>query len=85
MTEDPSILMQSAMPGVCSETTNGWLYYCDVHDTHGNADSEAEARHMAAAHSEYFAEDDDEEECDVFVWSRAQMAVNTPGRPMSSD
>jgi hypothetical protein len=34
-------------------TVNGWYWYCDVHDTHGNADSEAESWFVAAAHNEW--------------------------------
>lgn len=31
-------------------TVAGWYWYCDVHDTHGNADSEGEADALAGAH-----------------------------------
>lgn len=31
----------------------GWFWYCDDHDTHGNADSEAEALAMLDAHCAY--------------------------------
>jgi hypothetical protein len=68
----PKPLDLSAMEGVCSETTNGWLYYCDEHDTHGNAGSQDEAEHMADAHVEFLLSDDepDAEPCEVIVWQR---------------
>lgn len=66
----PSVLSMSAMEGVCSDTRNGWLWYCDEHDTHGNADEEDEAQDMAQAHVEYFLEQDDDEPCRVIVWQR---------------
>ena len=48
-------------------TLAGWIWYCDVHDTHGNADHEAEAFFMANAHEDFYAEDDDFEGCDLMV------------------
>jgi hypothetical protein len=35
-------------------TVAGWFWYCDVHDTHGNADSEAEAEYVATSHEEFW-------------------------------
>jgi hypothetical protein len=52
---------------ICHETVNGWLWYCDEHDTHGNADSMAEAEHMADAHSEFW---EDQTTCVVAIWER---------------
>ena len=41
-------------PGdICKSTTNAWLWYCDDHDTHGNADSHSEADAIAEAHMEF--------------------------------
>jgi hypothetical protein len=37
-------------------TRAGWLWYCDEHDTHGNADSEDEANFMGRAHAYYHSE-----------------------------
>ena len=34
----------------CTDTINGWVWYCDAHDTHGNADTVQEAEHMQKAH-----------------------------------
>ena len=52
----------------CPITNNGWIYYCDEHDTHGNADSRDEAQVMADAHECYFSWDDkDEGPCDMFI------------------
>jgi hypothetical protein len=31
-----------------------WIWYCDEHDTHGNADTEHEAVYMGCAHSNYW-------------------------------
>jgi hypothetical protein len=38
----------------CASTQAGYTWYCDEHDTHGNADSEAEATWTGEAHREYF-------------------------------
>lgn len=35
-------------------TDHAWVWYCDVHDTHGNADSEDEAEYVASAHEGFF-------------------------------
>ncbi len=50
-------ITRSIAAGIC-DTVRGWIWYCDLHDTHGNADSEAEAVFMLEAHLEW-AEDDD--------------------------
>jgi len=63
----PSILHMGAQENVCSDTTNGWLWYCDVHDTHGNADSQDEADLLADTHAMFM---DDEEGCDLVIWQR---------------
>lgn len=41
-------------PGACESTMAGWIWYCDEHQTHGNADSSDEAEHMIDAHEEFF-------------------------------
>ncbi len=38
-------------------TVAGWIWACDEHMTHGNADSEDEARAVAAVHEHFFTED----------------------------
>lgn len=65
-----------AAASVCSDTVNGWLWYCDEHDTHGNADSEDEAGYMAHAHSDYHLDpqDGDGDPCDVIVWPRREAS-----------
>ena len=65
----PTPLDVVAMEAVCSESVNGWLWYCDQHDTHGNADSQDEVEHMADAHVEFFLEDGDDP-CAVMTWFR---------------
>lgn len=52
-----------------SSTAGVFEWYCDVHDTYGNADSLAEAEHVAAAHAEFFfLADPDDEPCDVLTY-----------------
>jgi hypothetical protein len=66
-------LDMTAMERVCSDTGNAWLWYCDDHDTHGNADSEDEAHHVAAAHVAYFMGEvgaQPGDECSMLVWRR---------------
>lgn len=59
-------------------TLNGWVWYCDGHDTHGNADTEDEARHMAAAHQDYIAgieDDEDDDSGDIEISCEGAMFV----------
>jgi len=37
-------------------TIGGWYWYCDEHDTHGNADSEDEAEFISEAHIKFHEE-----------------------------
>jgi hypothetical protein len=67
--ELPDVLDLSAMENVCRDTAEAWLWYCDVHNTHGNADSKAEAEALDEAHTRYWNEHHGEE-CDVIVWQR---------------
>jgi hypothetical protein len=66
-------------PGACETTQAGWIWYCDDHITHGNADSAEEAEHIASAHAEWYTDanymsylmdkeegDDDEFDADEF-------------------
>jgi hypothetical protein len=59
---------------VCGDTADGWIYYCDVCDTHGNADTEVEALFMARMHSVYWTTigeaGSDEDEHDLHVFPR---------------
>ena len=72
------VLHVSGQEDLCSDTVAGWIWYCDVHDTHGNADSRAEAKHVAHAHRQFHAEAaqaanaDDDEGCDIVVWMRTE-------------
>ena len=69
----PSVLQTGITEGVCAETTSGWLWYCDVHDTHGNADSQDEAVVVSEAHRIYFLHlgDQEDEPCAIEIWMRA--------------
>jgi cation transport regulator ChaB len=50
-------------------TVAGWYWYCDACDTHGNADGEEEAWHVAWAHEEYQnVRQMDDECCDLHVF-----------------
>ena len=64
----PSVLHVEAMGAVCRDTVEAWLWYCDFHDSHGNADTEEEANEVAYAHKLHHL--DDEDECDIIVWYR---------------
>jgi hypothetical protein len=55
-------------------TVGGWVWYCDEHDTHGNADTEDEAEYLADAHREFCADPYDLEGCEVTVW-KPQVTV----------
>lgn len=49
-------------------TQAGWFWYCDVHDTHGNADSKEEARFIADAHKDFMYDGPFDDGCDVTVF-----------------
>ena len=49
----------------CTNTINGWVWYCDACDTHGNANSSDEAEFMAERHARYFSWLDDGAETSV--------------------
>jgi hypothetical protein len=58
--------------GFCTQA--GFYWYCDVHDTHGNADTADEAWHMADWHEEWWTtlaqesgQADADEGCDITV------------------
>jgi hypothetical protein len=42
----------------CTSTIGGWVWYCDSHDTHGNADSREEATWVAKAHKRFHRDPD---------------------------
>lgn len=67
--EDPETLAW-ARKHVCPQTVGGWLWYCDEHNTHGNADSEDEASSLAAVHAARFADDAVGAICRLVVWAR---------------
>ena len=52
--ESMAKLMSDMISNGC--TIAGWFWYCDLHDTHGNADSEDEAEFIAEAHLEFHHE-----------------------------
>ena len=68
----PHPLHVSAQENICRDTVEAWIWYCDIHDSHGNADSEEEAKAVAAAHRDFHQDetDDDDEGCDLVVWLR---------------
>ncbi len=66
----PSVLFLSAAESVCRDTASGWLWYCDEHDTHGNANSEDEAELVGGAHSDYW--DEGLDRCQVMIWQRTR-------------
>ena len=67
---DPAPLHASARDHACASTVAGWLWHCDNHDTHGNADSQDEAEVYAETHHEYFAKQHGGNPCEVLVWLR---------------
>ena len=68
--EPPDILDLVASESVCPDTAVGWLWYCDEHDSHGNADSEDEARAVGRAHTSWHLGGKDGDACRVIVWQR---------------
>ncbi len=77
--QQPRWLEVMASRNVCPETVAGRVYYCDEHDTHGNADSQDEARYMAAAHTDFFIQlgEEGDDPCDVFVFARGDGGNQT--------
>ena len=73
-----------AQPNICRDTTGGWLWYCDAHDTHGNADSEEEANIVSTAHAQFIRdnsiewedEDDPFPDCDIHIMRGKHHATN---------
>jgi hypothetical protein len=49
---------------VCVETKTGWLWYCDVCDEHGHADTRKRATALIEAHAAIT----EDEEHDLYVW-----------------
>lgn len=71
MTGDEDIIAkiyEGAAAGSCVSTRRGLVWYCDLHDTHGNADTQEEAEFVAAAHGRFFQmQDPDDEPCDLYI------------------
>jgi hypothetical protein len=80
--------------GACESTIAGWVWYCDEHMTHGNADSAGEAEHIANAHSNWYADasyqaylleeepdedEENEEEFDPENWSGCDVYLINVG------
>lgn len=67
--EEQNIIAQSINDGIasgggpCRDTWHGWLWYCDAHDNHGNADEQGEAAACAAAHMAWVGDG----ECDIHI------------------
>lgn len=68
----PSARLVVAMASACPETLNGWLWYCDVHDVHGTANSKEEAEYIADGHRAYHDRDSFQHRCHVVIWLRTQ-------------
>jgi len=61
-------IYEGVAAGSCASTRRGFVWYCDLHDTHGNADTRAEAEYVAAAHEQFFKlQDPDDEDCDLHI------------------
>lgn len=61
-------IYEGAALGSCASTRRGFVWYCDLHDTHGNADTQAEAEFVAAAHEQFFQlQAPDDEPCDLYI------------------
>lgn len=61
-------IYEGAAAGSCASTSQGFLWYCDLHDTHGNADSQPEAEYVAAAHALYFdTHEPSDDSCDIYI------------------
>lgn len=71
--EVPDYIDLGNAENVCPFTHRGWLWYCDVHDAHGNADSADEAWACADAHMAWKIHDEGkaDEGCDIQVWQRS--------------
>jgi hypothetical protein len=71
------ISIASMVPSsVCADTTTGWLWYCDVCDEHGHADTRKGATALSEAH-ESIAE---EEAHDPYVWEAGASRVWDPSQ-----
>ena len=62
-----AVTAQMIVRNIGNCTVGGWIWYCDVHDSHGNADSEDEAKYMAIAHEGFFDDGEEFEGCDLMV------------------
>lgn len=69
----PATLIDWARGHVCPQTIGGWLWYCEEHDSHGNADSEDEAQALANAHAAHHADREVGETCQIVVWTRSRI------------
>jgi hypothetical protein len=73
---NPDHYYKAAGTQMCSSTIAGWLWYCDVNDTHGNADSDEEALFIAKSHEMHkFMVDRDEGGCDLYVSEAGMFTV----------
>jgi len=68
----PSPRLVVAMASACPTTANGWLWYCDVHDTHGTANSQDEVEHVAQAHRDYHDRGGFDHRCNIVIWLRTE-------------
>lgn len=69
---DDEISIATMIPrSVCADTKTGWLWYCDVCDEHGHADSRRKASALSSAHESA----DGENEHDLYVWEAGATRV----------
>ena len=68
----PSPRLALAMASACPSTVNGWLWYCDVHDTHGSANSQSEVEYVAGAHRSFHEQGSFRHRCHIVVWLRTE-------------
>ena len=68
MYHDTLVTNEMVVATVAPCTYHAWVWYCDVHDSHGNADSEEEAEYVASAHEGFFdLTGEDFEGCDLII------------------
>lgn len=68
----PSPRLVVAMASECPTTLQGWMWYCDVHDTHGTANSQDEVEYVARAHREFHDQGGFRHRCRVVTWLRTE-------------
>ena len=61
-------ILEQLAQNSCKSTTAGFIWHCDEHDTHGNADFLMEAHASAYAHVHWMMQyTDQDEECEYVI------------------